>query len=157
MTARYRVIADDLRERITSGEFLTGQSLPRMTDLAVAYTTTRAVIAEAARVLEGEGLVRPVRKRGTVVQWPVTRRRIRRGTKITRNAAYTAQGTAARGATGYNFPSAQAESWQVHGTPRVSAQPCPTRVAEHLGVSPGERVTRRRRVTRSVAARRLCG
>jgi GntR family transcriptional regulator len=147
MTARYRVIADDLRERITSGEFPTGRSLPRMTDLAAAYTTTRAVITEAVRVLEGEGLVRPVRKRGTVVQWPVTRRRIRRGTKITRNAAYTARGTAARGATGYNFPSAQAESWQVHGTPHVSAPPCPARVAEHLGVAPGERVTRRRRVT----------
>lgn len=147
MTARYRVIADDLRKRITSGEFPTGRSLPRMTDLAAAYTTTRAVIAEAVRVLEGEGLVRPVRKRGTVVQWPVTRRRVRRGTKITRNAAYTARGTATLGATGYNFPSAQAESWQVHGLPRVSAQPCPARVAEHLGVAPGERVTRRRRVT----------
>ncbi len=147
MTARYRVIADDLRKRITSGEFPTGRSLPRMTDLGAAYTTTRAVIAEAVRVLEGEGLVRPVRKRGTVVQWPVTRRRIRRGTKITRNAAYTARGTATQGSTGYNFPSAQAESWQVHGLPRVSAQPCPARVAEHLQVAPGERITRRRRVT----------
>lgn len=147
MTARYRVIADDLRERITSGEFPTGNSLPRMTDLAAAYATTRAVIAEAVRVLEGEGLVRPVRRRGTVVQWPVKRRRILRGTRITRNAAYAARGTAARGAAGYNFPSAQAESWQVHGTPRVSARPCPARVAEHLGVAPGERVICRRRVT----------
>jgi GntR family transcriptional regulator len=147
MTARYRVIADDLKQRITSGEFRTGESLPRQSDLAELYETTRAVIAEAVRVLEGDGLVRPVRKRGTVVQWPVIRRRIQRGTKITRDTTYTARGVTRPGAAGYNFPAAQAESWQLHGTPRASAEPCPDRVAELLGVRPGNDVLRRRRIT----------
>jgi GntR family transcriptional regulator len=146
MTARYREIADDLRRRITGGEYQTGQSLPPQADLAVAYRTTRAVISEAVRVLEGEGMVRPVRRRGTVVQWPVIRRRIDRGTKITRNDNYTAAGIAP-GAAGYNFPAAQAEQWQVHGRPRVSAEPCPPHVAELLGVPPRGLVIRRRRLT----------
>lgn len=147
MTARYREIADDLRQRITAGEFPTGKSLPRQVDLAGEYETKRAVIAEAVRVLEGEGMVRPVRKRGTVVQWPAVRRRIERGTRVTRDAGYTARGAASPGATGYNFPSAQAESWQLHGTPHVSVEPCTFRAAELLGVAEGAQVVRRRRVT----------
>jgi hypothetical protein len=51
------------------------------------------------------------------------------------------------GTTGYNFPAAQAEQWQVHGRPRASEEPCPARVAELLGVPTGARAVRRRRVT----------
>jgi GntR family transcriptional regulator len=147
MAARYRVIADDLRRRIMAGEYRSGDSLPRQSDLADAYETKRAVIAEAVRVLEGEGIVRAVRRRGTVVQWPTVRRRIERGNKITRDPGYTAAGIATQGTPGYNFPAAQAESWQVHGTPHASSEPCPPRVAELLQVMAGERIVRRRRVT----------
>jgi GntR family transcriptional regulator len=150
MTARYRVIADDLRRRITEGEYQTGASLPPQAILAASYQTTRNVVSEAVRVLEGEGLVRPVRRRGTVVQWPAVRRRIDRGTKVTRDPRYTAGGITAPGATGYNFPAAQAEAWQVHGHPRASEEPCPARVAELLRVPPSARVIRRRRVTSPV-------
>jgi GntR family transcriptional regulator len=147
MAARYRDIADDLRRRITSGEYRTGTSLPPQAVLATSYETTRTVISEAVRVLEGEGLVRPVRRRGTVVQWPAIRRRIDRGTKVTRDVRYAAAGIAARGTAGYNFPAAQAEQWQVHGQPHVSVEPAPARVAELLGVPAGAPVVRRRRVT----------
>jgi GntR family transcriptional regulator len=147
MAARYRVIADDLRQRIMAGEYGSGEPLPRQTDLAEAYRTKRAVIAEAVRVLEGEGMVRAVRKRGTVVQWPTVRRRIERGSKVTRDPGYTVAGVTVPGAAGYNFPAAQAESWQAHGTPRASAEPCPPRVAELLRVAEGDPVVRRRRVT----------
>lgn len=147
MAARYRVIADDLRRRIIAGEYRSGESLPRQSDLAEAYETKRAVIAEAVRVLEGEGMVRAVRKRGTVVQWPTVRRRIERGNKISRDPGYTVAGITTPGAPGYNFPAAQAESWQAHGTPHASAEPCPLRVAELLQVAAGDRVVRRRRVT----------
>lgn len=147
MTARYRAIADDLRWRIMAGEYRAGEPLPRQADLAVAYQTKRAVIAEAVRVLEGEGMVRAVRRRGTVVQWPSVRRRIERGTKVTRDPGYTVTGVATQGGTGYNFPAAQAESWQAHGTPRVSVEPCPARVAELLRVAEGAPIVRRRRVT----------
>jgi GntR family transcriptional regulator len=147
MAARYRVIADELRRRIMAGEYRSGEPLPRQSDLAEAYGTKRAVIAEAVRVLEGEGMVRAVRKRGTVVQWPTVRRRIECGNKITRDAGYTVAGVTVPGAPGYNFPAAQAEAWQAHGTPRASVELCPPRVAELLGVAEGDRVVRRRRVT----------
>ena len=75
------------------------------------------------------------------------RRRIERGNKITRDPGYTVAGITVPGAPGYNFPAAQAESWQAHGTPRASAEPCPARVAELLRVAEGARVVRRRRVT----------
>lgn len=142
MTARYREIAAELRGQITSGQYPTGTSLPRQTDLAARFGTTRAVIAEAIRVLEADGLVRAVRKRGTVVQWPVVRRRIERGTKVTRSTSATPQ---ARG--GYVFPAAHGERWKAHGTPRASTEPCPPRIAELLGVDTGSAVVRRRRVT----------
>lgn len=147
MAARYRVIANDLRQRIMTGEYRFGEPLPRQSDLAEAYETKRAVIAEAVRVLEGEGMVRAVRKRGTVVQWPAVRRRIERGNKVTRDAGYTVAGITVPGVPGYNFPAAQAESWQAHGTPRASAETCPARVAGLLRVAEGDRVVRRRRVT----------
>lgn len=92
-------------------------------------------------------MVRAVRKRGTVIQWPVARRRIERGNKITRDAGYAVAGVTVPGAAGYNFPAAQAESWQAHGTPRASAEPCPPRIAELLRVAEGDRIVRRRRVT----------
>jgi GntR family transcriptional regulator len=147
MVARYRKIADELRQRIRAGEFATGESLPPQQELADSYHTTRAVISDAVRMLEGEGLLRAVRKRGTIVQYPVTRRRIERGTNITRDAGYAAEGVPGRTRGGYNFPAAQAESWVTHGTPRVLAESCPPRVAELLGVTEGEPVVRRRRVT----------
>ena len=147
MAARYRVIADDLRRRIMDGAYRSGQPLPRQSDLAEAYDTKRAVIAEAVRVLEGEGMVRAVRKRGTVVQWPTVRRRIERGNKVTRDPGYTVAGITTPGTPGYNFPAAQADSWQAHGTSRASIEPCPRRVADLLRVAEGSRVVRRRRVT----------
>jgi DNA-binding GntR family transcriptional regulator len=139
--------ADDLRRRIMAEEYRSGEPLPRQSDLAQAYETKRAVIAEAVRVLESEGMVRAVRKRGTVVQWPSVRRRIERGTKITRDPGYTVAGITVPGAPSYNFPAAQAESWQAHGTLRASAEPCPARVAELLRVPEGAQVIRRRWVT----------
>jgi GntR family transcriptional regulator len=130
-----------------AGEYRSGEPLPRQSDLAEAYETKRAVIAEAVRVLEGEGMVRAVRRRGTVVQWPAVRRRIERGSKVTRDAGYTVAGVTVPGAAGYNFPAAQAESWQAHGTPRASVEACPARVAGLLRVAEGHPVVRRRRVT----------
>jgi GntR family transcriptional regulator len=147
MVARFRQIADELRARIRTGEFATGESLPRQQELADRYHTTRAVISDAVRILEGEGLVRAVRKRGTVVQYPVVRRRIQRGTSITRDTGYAAEGVTGRTGGGYSFPAAQAESWITHGTPQASVEPCPQRVAELLGIDDGEFVVRRRRVT----------
>jgi len=146
MTARYQQVADDLRARITGGEWPPDTTLPRQADLATHYGVDKRVISDAIAVLETEGLVRAVRRRGTVVQPPVARRRIRRGTQVTRDTNHAVGGAS----SGYNFPAAQAEAWQLHGKPRRDTLPIPPRPAELLDVPAGGPVLRRRRVTSPV-------
>lgn len=47
------------------------------------------------------------------------------------------------------FPAAASptEPWEAHGTPLRSWEPIPASVADHLGIAPGVKVLRRRRVT----------
>lgn len=142
--AGYRDVADDLRRRIKAGDLPTGSKV-RQDDLAAHYSTHRSVIADAVRVLEGEGLVRAVRRSGTIVQYPVTRRRIDRGTKVTRESRTVGGIPVPIG--GYSFPAAHGENWQTHGTPNVSTEPAPPRVADLLNLTEGTSVTRRRRIT----------
>ncbi|MFF7250003.1 GntR family transcriptional regulator [Embleya sp. NPDC008237] len=64
----YRDLADDLRRRIDRGEFPPGSNLPRLLDLEEQYDASRLTLRRAVAVLADEGLVVPVRKRGTVVR-----------------------------------------------------------------------------------------
>lgn len=137
--ARYEEVADDLRRRIHEGEYEVGGTLPRYEDLTATYGVGRGVVSAALAVLEREGLIRPVKRKGIVVlDWRVERRRIARGQSVTRDPA-----------RGYIFPAATGpdEPWQVHGRPFRTYVPAPARVAELLGVDPGLPVLRRRRVT----------
>jgi len=54
---RYRVIADDLRRRIVSGELLHGAVLPSEADLSAAHQASRVTIRRALEALREEGLV----------------------------------------------------------------------------------------------------
>lgn len=54
---RYRQIADDLRRRITSGEWAAGQVLPSEAALGVEHDASRVTIRKALEVLRSEGLV----------------------------------------------------------------------------------------------------
>lgn len=133
---RYVEVADVLRERITSGEWPPGTTIPRMTDLAAEFDVARSVIAAAVRMLESEGLLYSVKRRGTVVQQPV-RRRISRGNRVWR-----------RRTSGYSFAAtAPGERWVHHIDPIRGVAEIPERPAELLGVEPGSLVFRRRRVT----------
>ncbi|WP_164494037.1 GntR family transcriptional regulator [Streptomyces sp. ADI98-10] len=137
--ARYEEVADDLREQIRAGQYEVGGTLPRYEDLTATYGVGRGVISSAIAVLEREGLVRPVKRRGLVVlDWTRERRRITRGLLVSRDPA-----------RGYVFPAASRpdEPWQVHGRPARAYVPAPPRVAELLGVDQGLPVLRRRRVT----------
>jgi GntR family transcriptional regulator, transcriptional repressor for pyruvate dehydrogenase complex len=66
------VLANELRERILSGEFAEGSALPPERDLVAQTTMSRATVREALRVLEVQGLVRikAGRAGGTFVQRP---------------------------------------------------------------------------------------
>jgi len=54
---QYRELAERLRERIDSGEFASGHSLPGEQALAIEYGVTRSVVRSALRWLEQRGLV----------------------------------------------------------------------------------------------------
>lgn len=144
---KYREIADDLRERLDQGEWATGDVLPRHADLAAEYDVSRNVIAAAVKVLEGEGRLWAVPKRGTVVQPPSPRGRIQRGRIVVRDALGVVAGMEVPQGS-YSFPSsAHGRPWRTHGSPVASTEPIPERPAELLSVEPGTPVLRRRRVT----------
>jgi GntR family transcriptional regulator len=54
---RYRAIADDLRRRVTTGEFASGRLLPSEAELSAAYDASRVTVRKALEVLRDEGLL----------------------------------------------------------------------------------------------------
>ena len=66
------VLANELRERILSGEFTEGTPLPPGRELAVQTRMSRATVREALRILEAQGLlrIRPGRAGGAFVRRP---------------------------------------------------------------------------------------
>lgn len=64
-------VARDVLARIVSGELAPGSVLPREDELAAEYAVNRGVVREAVKLLEVHRLVRPVRRRGTVVLDPL--------------------------------------------------------------------------------------
>ncbi len=56
-TIRYRAIADELRDRISAGEFGAGRLLPSEAELSGAYDVSRVTIRKALEVLRSESLV----------------------------------------------------------------------------------------------------
>jgi GntR family transcriptional regulator len=100
------------------------------------YGASRIAVRNALNVLQAEGIVRPVKRAGLIVRSPGERRRLTRGSLVTRSP------------NGYVFPAATGpnEKWQTHGTPVRSWEPVPTEVADVLGVETNIEVLRRRRV-----------
>jgi GntR family transcriptional regulator len=144
-SARYREIADDLRRRISEGEWPPGENLPRQEDLAEHYGVSRNAVARAVAELENDGLVWAVPRRGTIVR-PSKRRRIVRGNVVKRNTRHVIGGSPATG--GYSFPAAAGdELWVHHIPPTATTEAIAGRVALLLNVPEDSEVLRRRRVT----------
>jgi GntR family transcriptional regulator len=77
--SQYRQVADLLREGIESGTFAPGSTLPAEPDLASRFGVSRVTINRAVQLLRGEGLVRVLRGRGTIVRAiPAIRRNSKR-------------------------------------------------------------------------------
>lgn len=68
MALGYRELAAELRAGIERGEFPAGSTLPKQTDVAEQYGVNIKTVRNAVGLLEAEGLVTPVRRRGTVVR-----------------------------------------------------------------------------------------
>ena len=139
--SRYLGIAAGLRSRIEGGEWEPGSNLPRMQDLAAEYGVNRDTLGRAIAVLETEGLVWAVPRRGTVVRYGMSRPRRPRGNVVKRNVA--------TGSPGYSFPAASGqEVWKHHVEPTARPEKLTdARIARMLGVPQGAEVMRRLRVT----------
>lgn len=64
----YRDVAADLRRSIRDGTYGPGAVLPKQEDIAASFGVNIKTVRQAIRLLEAEGLVTPVRRRGTVVR-----------------------------------------------------------------------------------------
>jgi GntR family transcriptional regulator len=64
----YRGVADNLRAAIVRGDYPPGTTIPKETELMDRYGLGRNAIRRAITVLRAEGLVTPIRRRGTVVR-----------------------------------------------------------------------------------------
>ncbi len=68
MRTNYRELAALLRVAIQRGDYQPDDTLPKQKDLAAAHGVNVNTVRMAVRVLEAEGLVTPIRRRGTVVR-----------------------------------------------------------------------------------------
>lgn len=65
---KWRRLADELAQRIRSGEWAEGEALPQIRELTAQGAGSTTTVQAAYRALETEGLVRTVRGRGTYVR-----------------------------------------------------------------------------------------
>lgn len=67
-TSTYRQIAEDLRAAMLRGDYQPGDTIPKRADLMATYDVSTTTVRQAISLLRAEGLVVPIRRRGTVVR-----------------------------------------------------------------------------------------
>lgn len=67
-TSTYREIADELRAAILRGDYQPGDTIPKRAELMATYQVSTTTVRQAIALLRTEGLVAPIRRRGTVVR-----------------------------------------------------------------------------------------
>lgn len=125
----YLQVVSHIRGLITSGQLAEGDTVPSARQIAASFNVAHATATKALTTLRAEGLVRGVPGIGTVVQSKALHRSARdRSTSVLH--------------TGRIYPDG-------HYAKILSAElvPAPERVADSLGVEPGEQVVRRQRTT----------
>ncbi|MFJ4633592.1 GntR family transcriptional regulator [Streptomyces sp. NPDC088847] len=133
MPVSYRDIAADLRQQISEGRYAPGDKLPMLTELQATYGAGYQTARSAIALLEQEGLVVAVRRRGTIVRERPEKRRITRSRQVFRDEI------------GYYFdPTAQ--SWVALETPSVRWGVVPVDLASLMGLDIGSEVLVRDRV-----------
>ncbi|MCX5449784.1 GntR family transcriptional regulator [Streptomyces libani] len=71
--SRRHVIADDIRNQISTGRVMAGECLPSEAQLASRYAVSTATLRSALSVLQGEGLVEKIHGKGNFVRYPLRR------------------------------------------------------------------------------------
>lgn len=143
MAHGYRELASILREGIQRGDYPPGSTLPKQADLARDYAVNVKTVRNAVALLESEGLVTPVRRRGTVVRSrpPMRRLGMERYAKSNWKFGDRVAFIADRDANGQTWD----RNDQTQTVERIAA---PAHVAEALQLDPGSDVYARARVVR---------
>jgi GntR family transcriptional regulator len=139
----YRELAADLRAAIQRGEYQPDETLPKQEDIADRYGVNVGTVRKAVAVLEAEGLVTPVRRRGTVVRArpPMQRLGIDRYAKSKWKFADLVAFAADREASGRQWtPGDQTQT--------VALVEADDDVAEAFGIEPGAPVYERARLVK---------
>jgi DNA-binding GntR family transcriptional regulator len=130
---RWQDVADQLREQIGRGHYPPGSLIPKITDLTSAHQVSRITVRKAIAQLSAEGLVEPVRRRGTIVRDRSARQRITRSRTVYRDEI------------GYYFDPV-AQPWRALRAPAIGWGPAPYDIAPALGVAAGTEILIRDRV-----------
>ena len=64
----YKIIAEQLRAKIESGEYRPGQQLPTELELRDQYNASRNTVRDAIKTLVDAGLIEALSSRGTFVK-----------------------------------------------------------------------------------------
>lgn len=133
MPVSYREIAADLRQQISEGRYVPGDKLPMLTELQTQYGAGYQTVRSAIALLEQEGLVVAVRRRGTIVRERPEKRRITRSRQVFRDEI------------GYFFDQT-AQQWAALETPTLRWGVVPVDLAALMGLRAGSEVLIRDRV-----------
>jgi DNA-binding GntR family transcriptional regulator len=124
---RWQDLAGDLRDAISRGDYPPGSVLPRITDLMEQHQVSRITVRKAIAHLSAEGLIEPIRHRGTIVRERPVRQRITRSRTVYRDEI------------GYYFDPV-AQPWRALRPPTIEWGPCPYDIAPFLGIEAGTEV-----------------
>ncbi|MFC8349788.1 GntR family transcriptional regulator [Streptomyces sp. NPDC057280] len=124
---QHQVVANDLRRRITNGEWEVGAKLPSRARLATEYRVGANVLQKAQERLIIEGLLEGRAGSGTYVAAPRERRRMVRARHREQRGGSPFRGDMAEiGRSG---------TWEAHSEART---PAPDGIALRLGIDTGE-------------------
>jgi len=142
-TTGYRELAAILRDAIQHGQYEPGATLPKQDELASQYDVNVKTVRNAVAVLEAEGLVTPIRRRGTVVRQhpPMRRLGVERYSKQKWKFGDVVAFAADREASGQAWKPTD----QTQTVNRVGADPD---VANAFGIEPGAPVYARARLVK---------
>lgn len=139
----YRELAEVLRAAIQRGDYPPGSTLPKQDEIAETHEVNIKTVRQAIRLLEAEGLVTPVRRRGTVVRQrpPMKRLGIERYAKSKWKFGGLVAFAADREASGREWKPTD----QTQQVRRVEAD---DEVAAAFGLEPGAPVYERARLVK---------
>jgi GntR family transcriptional regulator len=137
----YQQIADDLRQKIESGEIARGSQLPTELELCDAYGASRNTIRDAIKRLTGHGLVETRQGQGTYVTRIID-------PFVTLRSPDPEVGVSGAGEESATYLSRVNEEHRkaLASPPKVEVMPCPREIALRLRITPGDQVISRHQV-----------